>query len=110
MSSAARRCGLGIPSSYGGLIDSAAVCPNWDSKAVDFESLTEKVETDSAAGTRIFHMLDDKQAHEIKALLRDPDIQAADVARRYGVARTTLYNHIGVIVSRAPRNRNAATA
>lgn len=31
--------------------------------------------------------LDDKQVREIKALLRDPDIQVADVARRYGVSR-----------------------
>ncbi|WP_329959753.1 helix-turn-helix domain-containing protein [Paraburkholderia translucens] len=30
-------------------------------------------------------------------LLRDPSIQVADVARRYGVSRTTLYKHVGVI-------------
>ncbi|WP_312530019.1 recombinase family protein [Comamonas sp.] len=41
--------------------------------------------------------LDKKQVHEIKALLRDPDIQVAEVARRYGVSRTTLYKHVGVI-------------
>ena len=35
--------------------------------------------------------LDDKQIREIKALLREPDIRVADVARRYGVSRTTLY-------------------
>ena len=45
--------------------------------------------------------LDDKQAREIKALLRDPDIHVADVARRYGVSRTILYNHVGVVL---PRN------
>lgn len=45
--------------------------------------------------------LDDKQVREIKALLRDPDINVADVARRYGVSRTTLYNHVGVVL---PRN------
>lgn len=44
--------------------------------------------------------LDDKQVREIKALLRDPDIQVADVARRYGVSRTTLYKHVGVIAPR----------
>ena len=43
-----------------------------------------------------------RQAQEIKALLRDPDIQVADVARRYGVSRTTLYKHVGVIAPRHP--------
>ncbi|MFT8418583.1 MAG: recombinase family protein [Acetobacter sp.] len=41
--------------------------------------------------------LGEKQVREIKALLRDPDIQVADVARRYSVSRTTLYKHVGVI-------------
>lgn len=41
--------------------------------------------------------LDDKQVREIKALLRDPSIQVADVARRYGVSRTTVYKHVGVV-------------
>ncbi|MBS0960886.1 recombinase family protein [Acetobacter thailandicus] len=35
-----------------------------------------------------------------KALLRDPEIQVADVARRYGVSRTTLYKHVGVVAPR----------
>jgi DNA invertase Pin-like site-specific DNA recombinase len=38
--------------------------------------------------------LDDRQVREIKALLRDPEIQAGDVARRYGISRTTLYRYI----------------
>ena len=42
--------------------------------------------------------LDEKQVREIKVLLRDPGIQVADVARRYGVSRTTLYKHVGVVV------------
>ena len=41
--------------------------------------------------------LDDRQVKEIKALLRDPGVQVSDVARRYGVSRTTLYKHVGVI-------------
>ncbi len=41
--------------------------------------------------------LDEKQVQEIKALLRDPNIQVAAVARRYGVSRTTLYKHVGVV-------------
>lgn len=52
--------------------------------------------------------LDDQQVREIRALLRDPDIQVADVARRYGVSRTTLYKHVGVIAPRISRIRNAA--
>ncbi len=41
--------------------------------------------------------LDAKQIREIKALLRDPDIQVADVAKRYGVSRTTIYKHVGAV-------------
>ena len=104
-------------------------------RGVSFVSLTERIETDTAAGKMAFHLfgalseferslirertqaglaaarargraggrkpkLDDQQVREIKALLRDPDIQVADVARRYGVSRTTLYNHVGVITPR----------
>jgi DNA invertase Pin-like site-specific DNA recombinase len=39
--------------------------------------------------------LDDKQMREIKAILRDPNVHVSDVARRYGVSRSTLYNYIG---------------
>ena len=46
--------------------------------------------------------LDEQQIREIKALLRDPDILVADVARRYGVSRTTIYKHCGVV---QPRNQ-----
>ena len=41
--------------------------------------------------------LDAKQVREIKALLRDPDIQVADVAKRYGVSRATIYKHVGAV-------------
>ncbi|MGI4861087.1 MAG: recombinase family protein [Janthinobacterium lividum] len=44
--------------------------------------------------------LDEQQIREIKALLRDPGIQVADVARRYGVSRTTIYKHCGVVQPR----------
>ncbi|MBQ0218840.1 recombinase family protein [Alcaligenes faecalis] len=53
--------------------------------------------------------LDDQQVREIKALLRDPDMRVADVARRYGVSRTTIYKHVGVITPRVLRNGNDAT-
>ncbi|WP_233799707.1 recombinase family protein [Paraburkholderia sp. HP33-1] len=44
--------------------------------------------------------LDDQQVREIKALLSDPDIQVAEVARRYGVSRTTIYKRCGVVQPR----------
>ncbi|MBJ2526250.1 helix-turn-helix domain-containing protein [Salmonella enterica subsp. enterica serovar Albany] len=34
---------------------------------------------------------------EIRALLKDGSIPVSDVARRYGVSRTTIYNHVGVV-------------
>lgn len=37
--------------------------------------------------------LTERQVREIRALLADPEIQVADVARRYGVSRTTLYKY-----------------
>ena len=45
--------------------------------------------------------LSDKQKREIKALLRDPQAQVSDVAKKYGVSRTTLYRHVGVVQPRA---------
>lgn len=127
------------------LPDLVQIVADLERQAVGFESLAEKIETDSAAGKLVFHVfaalaeferglirertqaglasarargrvggrkpkLDDQQVREIKALLRDPDIQVADVARRYGVSRTTLYKHVGVISPRTPRSGNAATA
>lgn len=44
--------------------------------------------------------LDAQQVREIKALLRDPNIKVTEVARRYGISRTTLYKHIGAITPR----------
>lgn len=118
------------------LPDLVQIVAELERNGVGFESLTEKIETGSAAGKLVFHVfaalaeferslirerthaglasarargrsggrkpkLGEKQLREIKALLRDPEIRVADVARRYGVSRTTLYNHVGVI---APRN------
>lgn len=44
--------------------------------------------------------LDEQQVKEIKALLRDSDIQVAEVARLYGVSRTTLYKYVGIVTPR----------
>lgn len=117
------------------LPDLVQIVGDLEQRGVGFESLTEKIETGSAAGKLVFHVfaalaeferglirertqaglaaarargraggrkpkLDDQQVREIKALLRDPDIQVAEVARRYGVSRTSLYKHVGVITPR----------
>jgi DNA invertase Pin-like site-specific DNA recombinase len=37
--------------------------------------------------------LDSKQIKEIKALLRDSSIPVSDIAKRYGISRTTLYKY-----------------
>jgi len=114
------------------LPDLVQIVADLERQGVGFESLTEKIQTGSAAGKLVFHVfaalaeferglireraqaglaaarargrvggrkpkLDDQQVREIKALLRDPDIQVADVARRYGVSRTTIYKHCGVV-------------
>jgi len=41
--------------------------------------------------------LDDKQICHIKVLLRDPNTCVAELARDYGVSRTTIYKHCGVV-------------
>lgn len=114
------------------LPDLVQVVTDLEQRGIGFESLTEKIETGSAAGKLIGHVfaalaeferglirertqagltaarargraggrkpkLDGQQVREIKALLRDPSIQVSEVARRYGVSRTTLYKHVGVI-------------
>lgn len=127
------------------LPDLVQIVTELELRGIGFESLTEKIETGSAAGKLVFHVfaalaeferglirerthaglaaarargraggrkpkLDDQQIKEIKALLRDPDIKVIEVARRYGVSRTTLYKHIGVIAPRTSRNGIIATA
>ncbi|MFS3137222.1 recombinase family protein [Gluconacetobacter sacchari] len=114
------------------LPDHVQIVAELERSGIGFESLTEKIETNSAAGKLVFHVfaalaefertlirertraglaaarargrsggcepkLGEKQVREIRALLRDPDTQVADVARRYGVSRTTLYKHVGVV-------------
>jgi DNA invertase Pin-like site-specific DNA recombinase len=114
------------------LPDLVKIVSELEQRGIGLESLTEKIETGSAAGKLVFHVfaalaeferglirertqaglaaarargrmggrkpkLSDKDVREIKALLSSPDIQVADVARRYGVSRTTLYKHVGVV-------------
>ena len=40
--------------------------------------------------------LTDKQVREIKLLLADPAAVVSDIAKRYGVSRTTLYTRVGI--------------
>lgn len=40
--------------------------------------------------------LDADQVREIKALLTDSSVLINDIAKRYGVSRTTLYRHAGI--------------
>ena len=117
------------------LPDLVQIVAELEQRGISFESLTEIIETSSAAGKLQFHVfaalaeferglirertlaglaaarargraggrkpkLDDKQVREIKALLRMPDIKVAEVARLYGVSRTTLYKYVGVITPR----------
>lgn len=44
--------------------------------------------------------LTDQQKREIRALLRDPEVRASDVAKRYGVGRSTLYRAVGAVPPR----------
>jgi DNA invertase Pin-like site-specific DNA recombinase len=114
------------------LSDLVHIVGELEQRGVGFESLTEKIETSSAAGKLIFHVfaslaefernlirertragleaarargriggrtrkLDEKQIREIRAMLRDPQVNVSDVAKRYGVSRTTVYTRVGVV-------------
>lgn len=41
--------------------------------------------------------LKQKDIREIKVLLKDPNIPVSDIAKRFGVSRTTIYNRVGVV-------------
>jgi len=117
------------------LPDLVQIVADLEQRSVGFESLTEKIETGSAAGKLVFHVfaalaefergltrertqagmiaarargraggrkpkLDDQQVREIRALLCDPDMRVADVARRYDVSRTTLDKYVGIVMPR----------
>ncbi|MEF3193377.1 MAG: recombinase family protein [Halothiobacillaceae bacterium] len=111
------------------LSDLVQIVTSLEERGIGFESLTERIDTTSAAGKLTFHVfaalaeferniirertraglqaarvrgrkggrkpaLNQRQVREIRALLADPEIQVTDVARRYGVSRTTLYKHL----------------
>ncbi|GAA0781101.1 recombinase family protein [Castellaniella ginsengisoli] len=111
------------------LPDLVQIVTELEQLGIGFESVTERIETGSAAGKLVFHVfaalaefernlirertnaglaaarargrvggrkpkLDAKDVREIQALWRDKSIPVADIARRYGVSRTTLYKHL----------------
>lgn len=111
------------------LPDLVQIVAELEQKGIGFESITERIETGSAAGKLVFHVfaalaeferalirertraglaaarvrgrkggrkpkLDEKAVREIRALWRDKSIPVADIARRFGVSRTTLYKHL----------------
>ena len=98
------------------------------SRGVDFESLTEKIETGSSAGKLIFHVfaslaefernlirertmaglraarargrnggrpkkLKTKDIQAIRALMHAGELPVQDIAKRFGVSRSTLYRN-----------------
>lgn len=98
-------------------------------RRIGFRSLTEHVDTSTAAGNMFFqvcavfaeyerrllierthaglaaarargrkggrpHALDEAKQHEVRVLMNDPSVRAADVMRRYGIGRTTLYKYV----------------
>lgn len=108
-------------------------------RGISFVSLTERIETDTAAGKMAFHLfgalseferslirertqaglaaarargraggrkpkLDAKQINQIRLLLSDPNACVAELARDYGVSRTTIYKHCGVVHPRSERS------
>lgn len=116
------------------LHDLVQIVAELEQKGIGFESITERIETSSAAGKLVFHVfaalaefernlirertnaglaaarargrsggrkpkLGDKDVKEIRALWRDKSIPVSDIAKRYGVSRTTLYKHLDVATS-----------
>ena len=111
------------------LADLVRLVGELEQRKVNFESLTEKIETGSPAGRLVFHVfaalaefernlirertqaglkaarargrkggrpmkLSAKEVKTIRALLKTADIPVAEIAARFGVARSTLYRAI----------------
>ena len=111
------------------LADLVRLIAELEQRKVNFESLTEKIETNSPTGRLVFHVfaalaefernlirertvagltaarargrkggrppkLSAKEIKTIRALLKTADISVAEIAARFGIARSTLYRTI----------------
>jgi DNA invertase Pin-like site-specific DNA recombinase len=111
------------------LADLVRLVAELEQRKINFESLTEKIETKSPAGRLVFHVfaalaefernlirertfaglkaarargrkggrpskLSPKEVKTIRALLKTADIPVAEIAARFGIARSTLYRAI----------------
>jgi DNA invertase Pin-like site-specific DNA recombinase len=108
------------------LADLVGLVAEFERRKINFESITEKIETVSPAGRLVFHVfaalaefernlirertvaglkaarargrkggrpakLSAKEIKTIRALLKTADIPVAEIAARFGIARSTLY-------------------
>jgi len=111
------------------LADLVRLIAELEQRKVNFESLTEKIETKSPTGRLVFHVfaalaefernlirertvagltaarargrkggrppkLSAKEIKTIRALLKTADIPVAEIAARFGIARSTLYRTV----------------
>ncbi len=111
------------------LTDLVRLISELEDRKINFESLTEKIETGSPAGRLVFHVfaalaefernlirertvaglkaarargrkggrpakLSPKEIKTIRALLKTADIPVAEIAQRFGIARSTLYRTV----------------
>ena len=113
----------------GSVADLIRIVEDLKAKGVQFLSLTESIDTRTAAGNMFFQIcavfaeyerrlliertraglaaakmrgrsggrpkaLTPAQVHEIRVLMRDPNVTAGSVARQYNVSKTTLYKYL----------------
>jgi DNA invertase Pin-like site-specific DNA recombinase len=111
------------------LADLVKLIADLEQRKINFESLTEKIETGSPAGRLVFHVfaalaefernlirertvaglkaarargrtggrpakLSPKEVKTIRALLKTADMPVAEIAARFGIARSTLYRSV----------------
>jgi DNA invertase Pin-like site-specific DNA recombinase len=111
------------------LADLVRLVADLEQRKINFESLTEKIETVSPAGRLVFHVfaalaefernlirertvaglkaarargrtggrpakLSPKEVKTIRALLKTTDMPVAEIAARFGIARSTLYRSV----------------
>ncbi len=111
------------------LADLVRLIAELEQRKINFESLTEKIETRSPAGRLVFHVfaavaefernlisertvaglksarargrkggrpakLSSKEIKTIRALLKTADVPVAEIAARFGIARSTLYRAV----------------